>query len=162
MSLATQLSTAFSEVGADVGLLKELLNGSAADLSALTTTNKANLVLALNELKSAIDAATSINDSTTTVTTTWSSSKINSQINAAIAGIIDGAPAALDTLNELAAALNDDDTVIDALLANQAKRVAVDQAQAFTAAEKLQGCNNLDIGDPTTDFLGSYTTARGA
>jgi len=34
--------------------------------------------------------------------------EITNQINAAVAGIIDAAPAALDTLNELAAALNDD------------------------------------------------------
>lgn len=162
MSLATQLTTAFAEVGADVGLLKELLNGSVVDLSSLTTTDKTNLVAALNEIKALADASAVINDSGTNVTQTWSSNRINSAINAAVAGIIDNAPAALDTLNELAAALNDDDNIIDAILAAQGKRVAVDQAQTFTVGEKLQGCNNLGIGDPETNFLSSYTTARDA
>tara|TARA_Y100000296_G_scaffold66371_1_gene78396 strand:+ start:27952 stop:28443 length:492 start_codon:yes stop_codon:yes gene_type:complete len=162
MSLASQLSSAFTQIGTDVGKLKELLNGDAIDLAALTTTNKANLVAALNEVKAAVDTAATLSDTTTTTTSTWSSNKISTQINAAIAGILDGAPAALDTLNELAAALNDDAGVINTLLAAQAKRVAVDQVQAFTAAEKLQGCSNLDIGDPGTNFLSTYTTARDA
>lgn len=40
------------------------------------------------------------------------------------------------------------------------KRVRVDAAQTFTTAEKLQGCNNLGIGDPEHDFLGDYATAK--
>lgn len=45
-------------------------------------------------------------------------SEITSQINAAIASVIDTAPAALDTLNELAAAINDDPTFFTTIATN--------------------------------------------
>lgn len=45
-------------------------------------------------------------------------SEITSQINAAIASVIDAAPAALDTLNELAAAINDDPTFFTTIATN--------------------------------------------
>lgn len=47
---------------------------------------------------------------------------VNAQVNTAITNLIDGAPATLDTLNELAAALNDDDafhTTITNLIATK-------------------------------------------
>lgn len=162
MSLSSVLSDAFAAVGADVGLLKELLNNDAANLNALTTTQKGNLVSALNEVRSLAVGKASINDSATNTTTAWSGSKVNTAINAAIAGIIDGAPGALDTLNELAAAFNDNPSIINNILAAQAKRVAVDQVQTFTAGEQLQACQNIGVGDPTTNFLSVYTTARDA
>lgn len=160
MSLVASLSAAFSAVGADVSSLQDLLNGGAADLSALTTTQKSDLVSALNEVKASVGDV--INDATQTGGTTWSSNKIRSVVNSAISDIVGGAPAALDTLNELAAAFNDNPSVIDGILNAQGNRVAVDQVQAFTAAEQLQGCNNLNIGDPSVDFATVYATARDA
>ena len=53
-------------------------------LSALDTTAKGDLVSAINEINSAAASATGINDAATATTTTWSSSKINTQINAAV------------------------------------------------------------------------------
>lgn len=162
MSLVSEINDAFVGVGTDVGQLQTLLNGGAANLAALTTTDKTNLVAALNEVDGLIASAAVINDAVTGSSTAWSSTKISAAISAAIAGLVDGAPAALDTLNELAAALNDDAGVVSGILAAQAKRVAVDAAQSFTAPEQLQGCNNLGIGNPTTDFLTAYATARDA
>lgn len=74
-------------------------------------------------------------------------------VDLAIAAITDGAPAALDTLNELAAALADDSnyaaTVASQLAAiNTAlgKRLRVDALQAFTGAEKSQARSNIEVG----------------
>ena len=40
------------------------------------------------------------------------------------------------------------------------KRVRVDAAQTFTVVEQAQGCANLGIGDPDTDFVAVYNTAK--
>lgn len=162
MSIVNSIAAFANRAGEDVGNLQELLNGRSSDLSALTTTQKSNLVVALNEVNATINSA--IDDGATNLASTWSSSKINEEINAEITSatnsIIANAPGALNTLNEIAAALNDDPNVVSTLLSQQAKRVAVNTTQSFTTAEKLQGCNNLGIGDPETSFLIEYQTAR--
>lgn len=104
-----------------------------------------------------------INDAAPGTGTTYSSTKITADISAAVSGLIDGAPATLDTLNELAAALGDSPTAITDILAAQALRVRVDAAQAFTDPQKAQGRTNIgaaaaaDLGnvagwDPVADF----------
>lgn len=111
MSLSTNVSNLATRVATEIKSVRTLINGNAADLSALTTTDKTNLVAALNELNAAIgaiDLTDLISDATTATTTTWSSTKINSSIDAAVSALVDGAPGVLDTLNELAAALGDD------------------------------------------------------
>jgi len=160
MSLETRVAAFAAAVGADMKTVWTLLNNKQSDLTALTTTNKTNLVAALNEINSAIGAL--IDDASSSSSTSWSSVKIQAQINAAVSALVDGAPGALDTLNEIAAALNDNPSVIQNIINAQAKRVAVDQVQSFTTAEKLQGCSNLGIGNPETDFTAAYTTARDA
>jgi hypothetical protein len=56
-------------------------------LANLSTTEKGNLVLALNEIKTLIDGLNpaEINDTTASTTSTYSSTKINAQISSAIA-----------------------------------------------------------------------------
>ena len=106
MSLSTNVTNLATRVGTEVKALRTLLNANAADLSALTTTAKGNLVAAINELQAALaNAGAHINDAATNTTETWSSSKISTQITAALSALTTGAPAALDTLDELAAAL---------------------------------------------------------
>lgn len=78
------------------------------------------------------------------------------------AEITGSAPGALDTLEELAAAFDNNPDVITNLLAAVGKRVAVDQVQAFTEPEKLQACENIGVGDPNHNFLADYETARDA
>lgn len=65
MSLATNLSDAFTRVATENKSLRTLLNGNAADNSALTTTAKANLVAAINELDAAIDSLVASGSATT-------------------------------------------------------------------------------------------------
>jgi len=112
MSLSTNVSNLATRIATEVKSVRTLINGNVADLSSLTTTDKTNLVAALNELNAAIgaiDLTEIISDATTATTTTWSSTKISSSIDAAVSALIDGAPGVLDTLNELAAALGDDE-----------------------------------------------------
>jgi hypothetical protein len=99
-------------------LRTQITGNNSGSLAGLTTTAKGNLVAAINELDAAIEALSSaeggatIVDGAPTTTSVWSSSKTDAEIDAAvqaaIAAITDSAPGALDTLNELAAALGDD------------------------------------------------------
>lgn len=57
MSLQNRLTDLTTRIANEVKALRTLLNGNAADLSALTITAKSNLVAALNELKADVDAA---------------------------------------------------------------------------------------------------------
>ena len=145
-NFATNLSTAFSAVGVDI---KDLL-AKIGDPSQLTTTQKASLVVALNELKSGltdlqaqVDAATNIDDSKTALDTTWSSNKINAQIEAAVAGLVNGAPDALNTLKELADAMQGNADAIAALQDIAGGHVKFDAAQSLTAEQQAQARANI-------------------
>lgn len=76
MSLTSNLSDAFTRVATETKALRTLINGNAIDLSGLTTTAKANLVAAINELDAAVDnlasggSTESLNDLTDVVLTT--------------------------------------------------------------------------------------------
>lgn len=162
--LATSVATA-------IKASKTLINGNAADLAALTTVQKATLVGALNELKSGLDAVTAanagkatINDaSAASLTQTWSITKIASEITNAINVLTVGAPGALNTLDELAAALGDDANFGATITTALANRVRVDIAgQGLTLAQKANARANMDaygsieIGNPDTDFVAIF------
>lgn len=140
--------------------IKSLIT-SQGSLSALSTNDKTSLVNALNELKSLIGSAgATIDDNATTTTNAWSADKVKKQIDLAVSNLINGAGTTLDTLNELATALGNDANFATTIATQMGKRVRVDAAQTFTVAEQLQGCNNLGIGDPDTDFVAAYNTAK--
>ena len=136
------------------------LTTNQGTLTELTTTDKTSLVKAINELKSSITNATSINDTSTSTSATWSSNKINTSINNAVSALVNGAGTTLDTLKELAAALGNDANFATTIATQMGKRVRVDAAQTFTVAEQAQGCANLGIGNPDTDLLAVYTAAK--
>lgn len=56
MSLSTNVSDLATRIGTEAKALRTLINGNAADLSALTTTAKTNLVAAINEVDAAVGA----------------------------------------------------------------------------------------------------------
>lgn len=118
---------------------------------------------ALQEVKTVADAAAgggvTINDAATNTTQTWSSQKSTDYVAAQIAAVINAAPAALDTLDELAAALGDDANFASTVTTALGKRVRVDAAQSFTAPEKAQGLANLGIVASTVDFAANFNTA---
>lgn len=139
-TMIKNLSAAFTAAGVDVkGLLAKI-----GDLGTLTTTQRASLVGALNELKTGIDAAVKIDDAKTQAGTTWSSTKINSAINAAISALVSGAPEALDTIKEVADAINTNKDAITALQQIAAGHVKFDAAQTLSDTQKQQARENID------------------
>lgn len=160
MSLQTQITALIAAIASDI---KTLL-ANTGNLANLTTANKTSLVNSLNELKSSIaniDLTSLISDATLTSTQkTYSIDKINAQIAAAVASLVNSAPGTLDTLKELADALTADSSTISGLVTAIGNRVRFDAAQSLTDPEKITACQNLGIGDPTTDLAAAYSAAK--
>lgn len=159
MSLQARIQTLALYIAQDIKALQQA-DGS---LSSLTTTQKSSLVGAINEVKAlvaAIDTSTVIDDASASLTKTYSSTKINSNINtavtSAIAGVINASPAALDTLNEIAAALGNDANFSATVLTALGQRVAV-TAQSFTSLEKSTARGNIDAA--SVDSVTTVSTA---
>lgn len=172
MTLEQRLILLAQAIGADI----KTLTVAQGSLTSLTTTAKSNLVAAINELKSITDGlaggGAAINDAAGDgdTTVTWSADKIFDSIAAAKAALknelLDGAGAALDTLNELGDALNNDPNFAATIAAEIANRVRYDAAQALSEPQKAQACVNIgaqaasDVGDTDRDFVGDYNTAK--
>ena len=145
-------------VGADV----KALNIKIGDLSLLTTTAKSNLVDAINEAAESGSSGATIDDDAGLGDTdvTWSANKTFTAIQAAVDALVDGAPAALDTLNKLAAALGNDENLAQTMIAQINNRVRFDEAQVLTAEQQLTACTNIGVGDPTRNFAADYAAAK--
>ena len=163
MTMETRLIALAQAIGADI----KALTTKQGDLTSLATTANGNLVAAINEIYGLLGSVGAIiddgaGDGDTSVT--WSADKIHDSIEAATTALrnslVNGAGAALDTFKELQDAIGNDPSFAATLATQMSKRVRVDAAQTFTTDEKLQGCNNLGIGDPEHDFLGDYATAK--
>lgn len=160
MSLATNLQSFATRVATEIKAVRATLG----NLTTLTTSTKTNLVSAINEVKAIADAASggsagaTINDTTPSASTVYSSSKTEATITAAVNAVIDGAPGAIDTLNELAAALGDDPnfaTTVNTALSN---RVRTDTAtQGLNATQ--QGNARTNIGAAASTHTHALTSA---
>lgn len=168
MALVTQINNLTVRIATEIKSLRTLINGNASDLSALNTADKTSLVAALNELKTAFDGFTAggvIDDDNTALTTTFSSQKITDDITSAIAALTNGAPGALDQLNELAAALGNDANFAATVTNSLSNRVRVDAVQGLTSPQREQARNNIDvfsrveIGDVNTNFVTGFEAA---
>jgi hypothetical protein len=167
MSLRIRLQDLITRIGTEYKAIYAFIRGSNAGLSALTTTNKSSLLDAINELKTDVtNAANSggaaINDTGSSTSSVWSSQKTSTEIAGAVAGLVDSSPAALDTLNELAAALGDDASFASTTATALGNRLRIDAAQTLTAPQKAFGIANLgaisanDIGDPDVDLVAAF------
>jgi hypothetical protein len=134
--------------------INEVLAAGAAnttkigDTAALTTTANANLVAAINEINAAlgaVDVSGLIDDlaASTVTDKTYSANKITNLIAAATAALVDSSPAALDTLNELAAALANDPNFATTMSTALGNRVRADAAQTFDATQQTQARDNI-------------------
>ena len=115
-----------------------------------------------------------INDATGTSTTvTWSVDKIKGEISLAVSDLIDGAGATLDTLKELADALNNDPSFAANIATEIANRVRYDSAQTLTAPQQAQARSNIgaasestlttlvtNLGDIDHNFVTDYSAAK--
>ena len=160
-TLIVRISDLATRMATECKSLRTLVNANGADLSALTTTQKASLVAAINELKTAVDNAGSsitISDSSSSTTQVWSSSKVASEITAAKNALTNGAAAALDTLSELASALGNDANFASTITTALGYRLRFDVVQTLTTGQKTQACTNLGIGEPDTDFVTTFNS----
>jgi capsid protein len=158
MSLATRIESLVLRVAQEFNDVR----AKTGNLASLTTTDKSSLVAAINELKAAVVASGSIDDTQVATTSTYSSSKIVTLLDTLKAEILGGADAAFDTLLEIQQLLQDGTSGLDALLAAVHHRVRFDAAQSLTAAEAAQARSNIgavaasDVGDTDTDFVAIF------
>ena len=219
MSLQTRLSDLITSLGTDYKQFRTWITGSASgDLTGLTTSDKTSLVAAINEVQAEVGAGGDLPDASETVkgvlelatlaevaTGTDSTRAVTSagvrQERTALKDEILGAgvPAALDTLNELAAALADDAdyaaTITTALAGKQpldgdltaiagltsaadrlpyyngagtatlatftaAGRAILDDADAAAQRATLAVYSTTEMGNPETDLVALYATAK--
>lgn len=176
MSLETRIVALAQAIGADV----KALTVAQGNLASLNTTTKTSLVAAINELITMIGGAgATIDDGAGNGNTgvTWSADKIFDSIEAAKTAIKDeilgGAGAALDTLNELAAALGNDPSFATTIAAEVANRVRYDAAQTLTSPQQTQARANIGaaaasdvstlltgLGTYDRDYAADYATAK--
>ena len=153
-SLVIRVAQEFNDVRAKTG-----------NLANLTTTDKSNLVAAINELKAAVVSSSEIDDANIAISSTYSSSKIVTLLDALKSEILGGADAAYDTLLEIQQLLQNGTTGLDALLAAVNNRVRFDAAQTLTAPEQVQARSNIgavavsDVGNTDTDFVAVFEGA---
>lgn len=143
-----QVASLAQTIGTDIAQLLAAIG----DLSALTTTEKASLVVALNELKASlnsIDLTKIIDDTKKATNLTWSSTQISKTISDAVAALVNGAPEALDTLKELGDAITSNKDAIEALQTIAAGHVKYDAAQSLTTVQKTQARTNIDAASTT-------------
>lgn len=158
-----ELDLAFLETGTQFKALRTLIGL----LASLTTTEKTNLVAAINEVNAkTAGAGAQIDDATARTTTVYSSTRTEEVIALAMAGvksdILGGAGPTVDTLKEIADLLAssdiDDDNAIAALTTALGNRLRFDAAQTLTAPQKVQGNANLgsvslaQFGDPAHSY----------
>ena len=141
MSLLTRITALINSIATDI---KDVY-AKIGNLSSLQTTTKSSLVGAINEIIAS--GGLQINDSTPSVSTTFSGTAIDSKIATAKTEvkneILGSASAAYDTLQEIQAQMEADDTVASALT------TAVGQRPTYTET------GNLD-----TDLVAIYNTAK--
>lgn len=165
MSLQTRIESLVQRLAVEF----KTVYGRIGTLGNLATTDKTDLVSAINELRAQIASivtGTLIDDAhPASTTTTFSASKITSLLDALKADILGGADAAFDTLKELQDAIQNDTSGLAALLSAIDKRVRFDATQALTAGEQTQARANIGavaidaVGDTDTDFIAVFETA---
>lgn len=156
MSLQTRIETLATRIAQEFNAT----NGKIGNLATLSTTTKASLVAAINEVAASIVTASGlIDDANVSTLTAYSSDKITTLLNALKAEILGGADAAFDTLLELQQAIQADQSGLTALTTAVANRVRYDAAQSLTTTEQAQACANIGVGDPETDFVAVFDAA---
>ena len=149
MTLEQRIIALAQAIGTDV----KTLYAAIGLLSNLDTTDKTNLVAAINEVKAVADSAQQ---------SSITQAQLDTAIAQAKADLTGGASAALDTFAELEAALGGDENFSATIVTALSYRVRFDTAQALSVAQKLQACQNIGVGDPDHNFELDYTTTRDA
>lgn len=184
MTFATNLADAFTRIATEDKLLHTLINGNAADNTALVTTAKNNLVAAINELSADIDSvaagsgATSL-DALSDVAVSGSAvghilrhngtNYVNvlgtdffvspAALSTAIANLVNAAPGTLDTLGEIAAALASDESGAAALATTVAGKQAGDPTLTALAGVTVAADQVIYATGPDAFTVSGFTAA---
>ena len=169
--------------------VQSLINEINAILGTLTASGYADVGVGLKTLKDKVDALEQktvdltalINDTEETETTSvWSSTKTKDVINTAVGSVKSeltdmiiadiakvksdilgaGVPETLDTLAEIADKLNGDAALVANMSVAINNRVRFDEEQVLSSEQKTIACTNIGIGEPDTDFVAIYNTAK--
>ena len=168
MTTSTNVTLLATRAGQEAKALRTLINLNAADLSALNTTEKTNVVGALNEVLAAANAGPTINDAGTTTSDVISAAEIAIRTQAAIDGLIGSSPEALNSIQELAAALqNSPDTIANIIAAQGTNTVNITTAQntadgAVTDAAAAQGTADTAVTAAATADAKAVTAQSSA
>src|SRR5690606_4021048 len=164
----SSLVAAINEIadgGAGAG---DLIDDDEASNSKTYSSNKIEALLSALDIPELTDL---IDDETPSSSTVYSSSQTNSAIAAAIADLFDQAPDTLDTIEEIAQAIQDNEDAITNL-----NRVRYDIAQSLNGTEQAQARSNIgaasasdlsalsstvsdlssDLGDLEADFVATF------
>lgn len=146
--LQDNLEAVFTQIGTDVGLSKKDIIALQAAVGAIGAISPTAVIS---------DAAgAGVFDKT------WSADKLIAYITAAATqakdDIINGAPAALDTLLEIANQLAADQTALGSLVLALDAAIRTDIVQTFTDAQKTQAQENMGVTAST--MMASYTAAK--
>lgn len=161
-SLATAIGTKIKDIIATIGNKEQL-----------ATTNKTNLVNAINEVrtlangKSSLTIANIIKDTTKATNSTYSSTKIEDYVTKSVAAakteirtsILNGAEEAYDTLKEISDKIKEDNSVTSGLLDSMGNRLRVDAKMQLTDQQKRHVFDSLGFED--VDFVETFNTALG-
>lgn len=164
--------------------VQSLIDEINAILGTLTASGYADVGVGLKTLKDKVDTLEQktvdltwlIKDTTTETTSVWSSTKTNAAITAAVSELTDkiitdvakvksdilgaGVPETLDTLTEIADKLNGDAALVANMSVALNNRVRFDEEQVLSSEQKTRACTNIGIGEPNTDFVAIYNTAK--
>lgn len=185
MALQDRLTDLATAVATDIKQLRTWITGSSSgNLTGLTTTDKSSLVGAINEVKAGSSGAPpDASEATKGIVELASLAEVAAGVDTVRAVTSEGVrqervalkaeilgagvPGALDTLDELAAALGDDANFAATITTALANRVRVDTAaQGLTGTQQSNARTNIaavgtaDIGNPDTDLVAVYTAAK--
>lgn len=169
MTLSKKLENAFVRVATEFKYLRknfensmnfmmeEIIGGMGLP-GDLNTTDKSNLVAAINELKTEIgnlpvgtEAGAEIDDAQAASNKVYSSTKVEELVTKAIADLVGGADTNSDTLKEIA-------DKITALMQADEGLLSFKASQTLSPEEQAQAATNLGLGDTTVDFVAVFQT----
>jgi len=119
-----------------------------------------NKRLLVNTFKNARTSKTEMDAGTVTADDILKKSQIDSDVDASLANLVNAAPATLDTLDELAAALGDDANFATTTATSLGNRLRVDtNAQGLNTTQKTNAVTNLGLATVATS--GAYSDLTG-
>ena len=141
------------------------LNASAFDLAGLTSLRLGSIGAQLGETINEFSSDPLLNGNSNTAVPTEYAVKtyVDSTVGNAVTNLVDAAPGALDTLNELSAALGDDANFAATVTNGLALKAALSGGNTYTGAQIFNGQANFNsditIKDVKEVFTADVTTS---